>query len=83
MKLVTTLLPPNPLEVGEVYSKDELFVNYTNHQSTATFDEILERSFLESLLISFYFAENALLSNEIMNLTKRVCKQKRELLKNI
>jgi len=38
---------------------------------------------METLLISFYFAENSVLGNEIMNLIRRTCMQKHEFVSNI
>lgn len=59
------------------------FVNYTDKIVPKNFDEILERSFMETLLISFYFAESSVLSNEIINLIRRTCMQKHEMISNI
>ncbi|KAL4511687.1 hypothetical protein ABPG72_012532 [Tetrahymena utriculariae] len=80
---VLSLLPEDPFEVGQPYENQEEFINYTEKIPPKSFDAILERSFMETLLISFYFADNPNLSNEIMNLLKRVCNQKGELINNI
>ncbi len=55
----------------------ENIVNHTNNmQYLKGFDEILNRSFLECLLISFYFAQNSDLENSIVKLIKRTVEGK-------
>lgn len=72
----TSLLPEKILEVGEKYSEKEAFRNYSEFEEVKFFDGILERPFLEIILMSFYFTNNASLQNRIIDLLHRCCNQK-------
>lgn len=70
------LLPENPTEVGEKIIKSGKFRNFTNREEFKFFDEILERPFIEILLLSFYFSNDSKLQNSIMGLIHRSSTQK-------
>ena len=77
------ILPENCLEVGKSMGKIHKFKNYAKNDLIKFFDEILNRPFLEILLISFYFTNNSNLQNSLMNLIHRCCSQKKTFAKNI
>jgi len=70
------LLPENAVEVGEKIVKSGKFKNFTQGEEFKFFDEILERPFMEILLLSFYFSDDSKLQNSIMGLVYRSSNQK-------
>lgn len=72
-----TILPETMIEVGKKLTIGK-FKNYTNEGEFKFFDEILKRPFIEILLLSFYFADNSILQNKLMDLIYRCCNQKLE-----
>lgn len=79
------MFPESCLSVGSKYepNKPSKFINWTSIAPMKTFDEILERPFLESLLLCFYYASSPQLENEVIHLMRRVVNTKEELYNNI
>ena len=73
---ILQLLPENSTQVGEKIIKGTKFKNFTKGEEFKFFDEILERPFMEVLLLSFYFSYDAKLQNSIMGLIHRSSTQK-------
>jgi len=70
------LLPENASEVGEKILKGLKFKNFTKGEELKFFDEIIDRPFMEVLLLSFYFSDDSKLQNSIMGLIHRCTSQK-------
>jgi len=71
------LLPDSYLEVGASYNESQSQMkNFTKFKEIKSFDAILERPFIESLLMGFFFTNSAPLQNSIINLLERSCNEK-------
>ena len=72
-----TLLPDPYLKAGSPYVRNaKRLKNYTQYEEIKSFDEILSRSFMESLLLSFFFTNSSPLQNALLHLIQRCCTQK-------
>jgi hypothetical protein len=64
------VLPPLLYEVGQntppTENKDHQFENFTKNEMPASFDEIIDRSFLEVILVATYFSNNATLQDHLV-----------------
>jgi len=79
-----TLLPDSYAEVaGTVNTEESKFRNYTQFAEIKSFDAILERPFMESLLMGFFFTQSAPLQNALLGLLKRCCTEKKKLKESI
>ncbi|EGR30657.1 MIR domain protein [Ichthyophthirius multifiliis] len=76
------LFPQNVTEIGKEVKQEKIKI-YTDQLQIKCFDEILGYPFLDSLLMSFYFAENSELQKVLSELIKKYCQQKKELVKNL
>jgi len=71
------LLPDSYLEVGASFDDSETQMkNFTKFKEIKSFDATLERPFIESLLLGFFFTNSAPLQNSILNLLERSCNEK-------
>lgn len=72
-----SLLPENASEVGEKIIKNVSFKDYTKQAvEFKFFDDVLNRPFMEVVLIGFYFSDDSKLQNSIMSLIYRISNQK-------
>ena len=72
-----TLLPESDLESGGKYNAENTtFKNYTQYENTKSFDTVLQKPFIESLLMGFFFTSSARLQNSILSLIQRCCGEK-------
>lgn len=81
-KDIETLFPESFQEVGKTNSGAEAkkFKNYSKYEEIRSFDEILEKPFLESLLLSFFLTNSAVVQNSLVELLHRCCNEKKDLL---
>ena len=71
------LLPECASEVGEkIIKTNAKFKNFTKGEEFKFFDDILDRPFMEILMLGFYFSEDSKLQNSIMSLIYRSTTQK-------
>jgi len=70
-------------EGGVVDITTKQWRNYTEENEITSFDKVIDRSFMEILIVSFYFSNDSLLQNSILKLLERFCTQRNSLLVNI
>lgn len=64
---VIDLLPHSFTEVGHSVKAEKVKI-YTQRYKIQSIDEVIDRPFMECLLISFYFAQSGELENKIIEL---------------
>ncbi|KAL4447069.1 hypothetical protein ABPG74_013921 [Tetrahymena malaccensis] len=79
---VLELLPNDFTEVGHVVKSEKVKI-YTQRYRIQSIDEVLDRPFMECLLVSFYFAQSGELENKIIELLQRCISQKNEVFNNL
>ena len=83
-KDLVTLLPEPYAKAGENFKKhNNRLKNYTLYEEIRSFDDVLERPFMESLLMGFFFTNSSLLQNSFIKLIQRCCTQKKKLNESI
>jgi len=81
---IKNLLPDSYAEVSTtVDPAASKFKNYTKYEEIRSFDIILERPFLESVLLSFFFTQSAPLQNALLGILERCCTEKKRIKKSI
>ena len=80
---VDTLFPGAFLEVGQSLSNEKKLKNYTHYEEIRSFDEVLEKPFIESLLLGFFLTNSAIVQNSILELLHRCCNEKKDFLDSI
>jgi len=74
---LVTLLPDQYLQAGMTFVRNaKRLKNHTQYEEIKSFDEMLARPFMESLLMSFFFTNSSPLQNSLLHLIQRCCTQK-------
>jgi hypothetical protein len=67
---LSKILPPLLYDVGQnsppAENKGNQFQNFTKNRMSASFDEIIDRSFLEVIVVATYFSNNAILQDHLI-----------------
>jgi inositol 1,4,5-triphosphate receptor type 3 len=74
-----SLLPEDVLRPGQDYEEVKPMKEWVYYPPTVrSFDQILERPFLEVLLLTLYFTQNSELENRLVELLELYATQKNE-----
>lgn len=87
LALFKTVLPDLHFKGGENEfvgdGSGKCWLNYSESDEVKSFDKVIHRSFVEILIMAFYFAYDSILQNSIVKLLERFCTQRNSLMMNI